>query len=60
MILGSLLNKNQKVFAKKITDNNECLCIIETDFPVTAGKVLIEVESAYGDKTAKIFGVRIY
>ncbi len=39
--------------AKKIIDNNERLCIIKTDSPVTADMVLIEIESTYGDKTAK-------
>jgi len=56
----SLFNKNQKVYTKKITDNNERLCVIKTQTPVMADKVLVEIESTYGDKTAKIFEVRIY
>ena len=56
----SLFNKDQKVYTKKIADNNERLCVIKTQTPVIADKVLIEIESTYGDKTAKIFEVRIY
>jgi len=32
----------------------------KTEAPVIADKVLVEIESTYGDKTAKIFEVRIY
>ena len=49
----SLLNKNKKVYIKKIADNNERLCVIKTDNPVIADKVLIEIESTYGDKTQR-------
>ena len=56
----SLFNNDQKVYTKKIADNNERLCVIKTEAPVIADKVLVEIESTYGDKTAKIFEVRIY
>lgn len=56
----SLLKNNERVYTKKVIDNNERLCIIKADSPIIADKVLIEIESTYGDKTAKIFEVRIY
>ena len=55
-----LLLNGETVYTKKITDNNARLCVIKTNAPVVADKVLIEIESTYGDKTAKIFEVRVY
>ena len=56
----TLLRKNEIVYTKNIANNNERLCVTKMKTPVIADKVLIEIESTYGDKTAKIFEVRIY
>ena len=56
----TLLRNNEIVYTKNITNNNERLCVTKMKTPVIADKVLIEIESTYGDKTAKFFEVRIY
>lgn len=56
----SLLRNKETIYTKNSTNDNERLCITKMDVPVIADKVLIEIESIYGDKTAKIFEVRVY
>jgi hypothetical protein len=56
----TLTRDGQPVFVKQIRDNNRRLCVIDTDSPVLADTVRIDIHSTYGDNTAKVFEVRIY
>ena len=56
----SLMNGTETVFSKKITDNAERLCVINTEEKIKADSVLIQIDATYGSKNAGIFEVRVY
>ena len=56
----SLLKGKETVFTKEIRNNAERLCVINTNEAIEADAVLIQIDTTYGCKNARVFEVRIY
>ena len=48
------------IWQQQVKENNQRLCVFDLDAPLTADKVVVEVQSTYGYPSARIFEVRLY
>ncbi len=48
------------IWQQQVKENNQRLCVFDLDAPLTADKVVVEVQSTYGYPSARIFEIRLY
>lgn len=50
----------ETILEKTIIDNNQRLCIINTDKPLEVDEVIVNISKTYGSDSARVYEIRVY
>lgn len=56
----SFIKSGKTILKKEIKENNQRLCIVKTDKPISADEIIVKIAKTYGSETARIYEIRVY
>ena len=56
----SFIKSGKTILKKEIKENNQRLCIVKTDKPISVDEIIVKTAKTYGSETARIYEIRVY